>query len=86
MTNEEVKRFWSIVFFDHPLPIGTRVKCRDKRFTRGYVSGTIILYSQASHFYRKGEALNLREPWCYKLKINGWYQLYKRSETVIKIL
>jgi len=85
MNKKQAGRIFSSIFLGHPLPIGTRVKCRDKRFVGGYFIATIRGYSQGWRVIGDKSDLNLRRPYSYGLNY-AWNRIYKSPETVMEIL
>lgn len=83
-SNKQAKRVWQVMA-GHPLPVGTRIKCEDKRFISGYIIGVISKYYQDGWKERR-EDLDLRRPFSYVVKQWGFFPLHKSPESVKEIL
>ena len=82
---------WQLIL--GPLPIGTFVRFRDKRYKKGYVDGKIAGYSR---YYRYVDDEKKMKPrtFSYRIKTNQWSKYsssfyathWKRPDTVMKVL
>lgn len=77
------KAVWRTLF--SPLPKGTIVRCRDKRFKRGFVLGKILGYYQSKSINNPNE-IEARRYFSYGLNIGERFLCWKSADTVVEII
>lgn len=69
----------------HPFPLRTRLLCRDRRFSKGFVIGNVFKYYQEGFKYYP-EQIDLRKSWSYALLYTKSWIIWKSADSVIRVV